>query len=84
MDHLYWMQVRLEYVIPATIWDLFRWQLRPERYPLTFLHLWVYPFILLGLFAVPLACLKKIRWFIAGAFLGWATHLVLDGVIRFL
>jgi len=69
LDHLYWMQIKLEHVIPITIWDLFKWQLRPERYPLTFLHLWVYPSILLGLLALPLACLKKIRWLIGGAFL---------------
>jgi len=84
LDHLYRMHIKLEHAIPITIWDLFKWQLRPERYPLTFLHLWIYPFILLGLLVVPLTCLKKIKWFIAGAFLSWTTHLVLDGVIRFL
>ena len=84
LDHLYWTQIKLEQMVPLTIWDLFKWQVRPERYPLTFLHLWVYPFMLLGLLAVPHVYLKKIRWLIVGAFLSWTAHLILDGVLRFL
>ena len=84
VDHLYWMQVKPTQIVPFTIWDLFRWELRTEYYTSTFLHYWVYPFILLILLAAPLAGIKRWRWVVVGVFLGWTVHLVLDGVIRFI
>ncbi len=75
---------RMSQVIPFTFWDLFRWELRTEYFSFTFLHYWAYPFILLVLLAVPLAWPKGTRWIIFGMFLGWTTHLALDGVMLFM
>ena len=49
---IYCMQVKPEYIVPFTIWDLFKWELRMEDNPSNFLHYWVYPFILLALLTV--------------------------------
>jgi len=84
LDHLFGAEVRVGKVVPFTFWDLFRWELRTEYLPFTILHYWVYPFILLALLALPLTSSRKIRWITVGALLGWATHLILDGVLRFI
>ena len=82
LDHLFWLKIKLRYVVPFTIWDIFRWNLRTEYNPLSFLHYWIYPFILLALLAIPFKS-KGLRWIILAVFLGWTTHLLLDGVIYF-
>lgn len=84
VDHLFRIEVRASQVVPFTFWDLFRWELRTEYFPLTLLHYWIYPFILLAMLALPLTSLKKIRWIMVGAFLGWTTHLVLDRAMLFI
>jgi len=81
IDHLHWVKIELEHLVPFTIWDLFEWGLRVESYPKSFLHYWIYPVILLFLLVMPLRDLKGFRWFLFGAFLGWTVHLMLDGVI---
>nr|MDO8134779.1 hypothetical protein [Candidatus Njordarchaeum guaymaensis] len=83
VDHLFQMEVTARQLVPFTIWDLFRWQLRTEYLPFTFLHYWAYPLVMLLLLALPLR-LKRAKWVMTGAFLGWSTHLVLDGVLLFI
>lgn len=82
LDHLYWLRIKMEYLIPSTIQDLFRWELRTQRNPLTFLHYWIYPFTLLALLTLQTR-IEPYNWFVAGAFLGWTAHLMLDGVMYF-
>lgn len=83
VDHLYGMRIQPAQLIPFTVWDLFKWQLRTERYPLTLLHFWIYPFIILALLTLSNKSPKRSRWLLVGAFLGWTVHLALDGVIFF-
>lgn len=82
IDHLYWMRIELRQIIPFTIWDLFNWELRIVDNPLNFLHYWIYPIALLALLALPIKALADRRWYVLGAFLGWAIHLILDGVVH--
>ena len=82
VDHLYWMEIKFNHLFTLTVWDLFIWKLRVQRNPLTFLHFWIYPFIILGLLAMPSS--SRVRWIAFGIFLGWTVHLTLDGVIFFI
>jgi hypothetical protein len=85
VDHLLQTaEIKVSRLVPFTFWDLFRWELRTEQPLFTILHYWVYPFILLALLTLPLTSPKKIRWIMVGAFLGWTTHLILDGVLLFI
>ncbi len=84
LDHLSRADIRLNQIVPYTLWDLFRWELRTEYFSFTFLHFWVYPFILLVLLSLPFRSLKRARWILFGVVLGWTTHLALDGVIFFI
>lgn len=83
VDHVYGMSIQPAQLIPFTVWDLFKWQLRTERFPLILLHFWIYPFIILALLTLSNASPKRSRWLLVGAFLGWTVHLALDGVICF-
>lgn len=82
LDHLYFMRIKMEQLIPSTIWDLFGWEPRTWYNPLTFLHFWIWPFTLLALLTFQ-ARVKGYNWFVLGAVLGWTVHLILDGVIFF-
>jgi hypothetical protein len=84
LDHLSQTNIRVNQIILFTFWDLFRWEARTRYIPFTFLHYWIYPFILLTLLALPFASLRRARWIMFGAFLGWTTHLALDGVLLFI
>ena len=84
LDHFYHREIQPQYVVPFTIWDIFKWSLRTEIAPSHILHYWIYPFTLLILLALPADRMQSYRWWIFGAMLGWATHLLLDGVIYFI
>ena len=75
LDHLYWMRVSSWLIFPLTVWDLFRWSLRTTLNPMTFLHYWVYPFVLLAILGVFLVRGGRTRWIVFGAFLGWTVTL---------
>jgi hypothetical protein len=84
LDHLSQTNIKLSQLVSFTFWDLFRWGVRTSYPPFIFLHYWIYPFILLALLALPFQSLRRARWILFGAFLGWTTHLVLDGVLLFI
>ena len=81
IDHLYWVEIKLQQLFALTVWDLFIWRLRVQPNPLTFLHYWIYPFVIMGLLAVRS---PRVRWIASAASLGWTVHLILDGIIFFI
>jgi hypothetical protein len=82
LDHLYFLRMKIENLIPSNIWELFKWGLRTQYNPLTFLHFWIYPFALLASMTFRTR-VKPYKWFVLGAFSGWTVHLILDGVMYF-
>jgi len=80
LDHLLtWQPSMLGYIFPVTLWDLLK-DIFVPRHPLL-LHNWIFPASLAVLTVVGFRYGWSMWKLLAILTLGWAVHLLLDGVL---